>query len=994
MTHVRTSVAQTRPLSVFVGLLVLALVGVAVWLWTRGGDEAVVVAGAGPEAGPGVVGTGPRDRQAEIDARLAGRGSAVSGTIRDPQGQPVAGAKVCVIASGPRLARADRLPVCSESGRDGHYRVDGLLAIRHRVSAMAPRFVPAFHTSGVGVGRRDTIDLRPGQETPDIDIRLEAGGVEIHGVVQDVSGGPIEGARVSAGGVGAGTGISIASSGPDGGFSLWVRPGRMTVWSDTDGYAQGYTDGAAPGHHFELFLTPEAVVIGRVVRVGDGSPVADAEVWVERGDSSSVIIGGGGGAAITDAAGNFRVEGLMPGAYKPRAVADDALGVGAEQVVLGLGETSAPIVIQAHPALFAEGRIVVVGGDYCDDGSVHLRDATQNSEGFGAPEPDGQLRVRGLLAGSYEVTVRCPGHLLAESYPPVVIGAANVAGLRWEVERGQAIRGVVVDARGKPARGLEVGAFSKPDPSQPRTRQSTASQSSDELGRFELAGLRAGPHQVTVNSWRLPRAVPAEPIDVVVPDGQDVDDLRIELPATGEVRGSVRDAKGQPVSQVQLQILTTRGNQTMITADDGSFGFPEVPAGEHRLIASRAGNLLRPPGAGEDDPHWRMISVEAGSLETVNLVVEGPAGRIAGVVRDEGGALVADAFVEASREPESAAAAAGEGARAHDRPRVTDVDGRFTIDGLLAGKYAVRAQRRGGGEALVEHVALGQDVALTIAATGRMAGTVGLDGGGVPAQFSVRLADKATGFSRYDNFFRTGGAWSFAELPEGSYELLINSPEGTHKLSVPLAAGEVLAGVTVELAGLVKVRGTVVDLEGVPVAGVEVRVSADGSVRFGLSDGDRRHITDEAGRYEIDRAPVGVVSLVTQPLSGDDYGTAWSTITIAGGQTEVTLAPIRVVKRRVAAGVAAGDLGFTFKRAGPTEDPLARRLVVAVVRAGGPAAAAGVKVGDEVVTIDGHAVTGENVYLHSSLLTIPAGAVVRLGLAGGVTVAVTAGKAP
>jgi len=780
---------------------------------------------------------------------------------------------------------------------------------------------------------------------------------------------------------------------------MWVRPGRAMVWSDTEGYAQAYSEGVAPGHRFELYLTPESVVVGKVVRAGDGSPVADAEVWVERGDSSSITMSGGSGAVFTDAGGNFRVDGLSPGAYKARAMADDAIGVAAEQVVLGLGETSEPIVIQAHPAFYAEGRIVVADGDGCDDGSVHLRDAAQNSEGFGQPEPDGQLRARGLLPGTYEVTVHCPGHLLAESYPPVVVRDAHVSGLRWEVERGQAIRGVVVDAAGKPAPGLDVGAFSKPDPEQPRARSTTASQRSDEQGRFELAGLLPGAYQVTVNAWSMPRAVPAEPINVMLPDDEDVDDLRIELPAAGEVRGSVRDAKGQPITQVQLQILATRGSQTTRTADDGTFRFAEVPAGEHRLIASRAGNLLRPPGASDDEPAERKVEVKVGDVVTVDLVVAGPAGRITGVVRDEGGAIVADAFVEASREPESAAAAAGEGARARwrasiDRPRLTDADGRFTIDGLLPGKYAVRALRRGGGEALVEHVALGESVELTIEATGRLAGTVSVDGGGVPAQFTVRIHDKTTGFSRRDKFFRTGGAWSFAAVPQGSYEVAVDAPEGTQKLTVPLAAGEVREGVRVELAGMVKVRGTVVDLEGAPVPGVEVRISADGSYSVGQNEADRRHVSDDAGHFEIERAPVGVVALIAWPPPAGDHEMAQSTVKLVGGQPEVSLPPVRLVKKRVAAGATAGDLGYTLKRAEPTDDPLARRLVVAVVRRGGPAAAAGLQVGDEIVTIDGHDVTGANAYLQNSLLKVPPGTVVRIGLARGAILELTAEKMP
>src|SRR5690606_29051115 len=133
--------------------------------------------------------------------------------------------------------------------------------LRYRVSAGAPGRVPAFHVRGEGAARRDTVDLRAGAELREVDIVLAGGGVEIHGVVKDLSGGPVEGATVTSGGLFYGTGMAVTRSGPEGEFSLWVRPGAPPVWARAEGYAGGTDTGAAPGHQFELFLTPEAVLV-------------------------------------------------------------------------------------------------------------------------------------------------------------------------------------------------------------------------------------------------------------------------------------------------------------------------------------------------------------------------------------------------------------------------------------------------------------------------------------------------------------------------------------------------------------------------------------------------------------------------------------------------------------------------------------------------------------------------------------------------------------
>ena len=209
-----------------------------------------------------------------------------------------------------------------------------------------------------------------------------------------------------------------------------------------------------------------------------------------------------------------------------------------------------------------------------------------------------------------------------------------------------------------------------------------------------------------------------------------------------------------------------------------------------------------------------------------------------------------------------------------------------------------------------------------------------------------------------------------------------------------MTAGQDTTGVRVELAPKVTVRGTVVDLDGKPVAGMEVSVSGAGA--WGGGDQDKRNVTDATGRYEVAHAPTGKINVRVSSRNWQDgeYDNASMPAVITASGEAVELPPIRVSKRRIERGEVNGDFGHGLKEPEPGADPMLRRLVVAVVLPGSPAAAAGLKPGDEVISIDGQDVTGPNAYLLNSLTRVPVGAVVNFGLAGGASLAITAGPRP
>jgi protocatechuate 3,4-dioxygenase beta subunit len=963
--------------------------------------------GGSDPAGAGGGAAAEARRRARIDPATVARGS-IEGTVRDPAGAPVEGARVCGLAWSDALpAEAVRGPACVQADAAGRYRLAELLPARYAVDAQARGFAPGRFVEGGALGRwRDRgLQLAAGEARTGVDITLAAGGVEVMGIARDIGGGPIEGAVVSArGSSGSVDGASATvETGADGRFAMWTAPGSLLVRAAADGYADAETSAVAPGQLIELLLTPESVLGGRVVDA-TGAPVPGARVAVagdhgafDDDDDDDVR----SAATYADGEGRFVLTRLTPGRYQPAATAPGWYGRAAESVLLGLGQTIDDVVIRAHPAAVLTGRIVVGDGvTPCAHGSVSLRDRRSGHSDHASAEADGRVVFEALLPGTYEVWVDCLGQAVVQTYPDVeVVAGFDPPEQVWTVGGGGGrLRGIVRGHDGRPAAHASVWATPSTGMVIPGGAAATGAD-----GRFTIDGLAAGTYRVWVSGGRSPFEGSSTTVEVA--DGGEAT-IELRLREGGGVQGVVVDERGRPVARVRVHAVPAPSFaffeffDSTPTRDDGTFALDGLAPGAYQVFAAGPDG---PPGSarggegGDDGPGSVRIEVRAGELAPVKLVLERPVGVIRGRVVDAAGAPVTDAFVDAERAPDGSAArpeAAARGTRWgwSRAPVLTDTAGAFAIEDLARGTYTVRAYRRGGGEAWLEHVAPGQAVTLTLRPTGAIAGTVSRHGGGAPDRMAVTARHLTSGLERSEDLFRTGGAFILRDLPPGRFRVTARSPDGTGATDVEVGEGQVVTGVTIALGGRARVTGRLIAADdGTPLAGTLVSLVSldrqdDDEVSF--DDFVTPTTTSVDGRFAIVSAPVGRVLIIAMVMDWQDGSRhARKVVMLEAGKTH-DVGDLRV-RRTHTPPAERGDLGFTLERSALDGDSGAP-LTVATVRTDGPAARAGLRVGDVIVAIDGEDVRGDP-FAVGELGAARPGVTIALGLARGATVAITAG---
>ena len=434
------------------------------------------------------------------------RGVRVSGTVTDGTSSPIAGINVEVISRNRFVSVSG-----STDASGGYTTFEALPAGDYRVIASSfsdPGLLDELHDGQACQGfecRQLPVTYLSFSDTVNpttVDFTMEAG-VGLSGTVFEADGStPLEGAAVnlvsddgyfSSQALTDATGAySFEALRPTDYRILISHPNRLgQIYPGVDCF--GLSCSADVGSPIALGATPEVQnfslsagnsVSGTVRRESDSTPVEGARVWVFNGLQ-------GGAFSLTDAAGNYTVNGLAEGTFFVRVEPDQALTPGLQRAFLGdvncpasrCGDFGTPVTVEVGDALSGIDLNLAAGGGL----SGTMSDALSNEIlGFvfvsrlelwvasgpyagelaaqSLSDEFGNYSVNGLMPGSYKATfgtsthlgfidtafggAPCPRGSCDQSLLPTVFVTAGTVlpGISATLPRGPVISGRVTDS--------------------------------------------------------------------------------------------------------------------------------------------------------------------------------------------------------------------------------------------------------------------------------------------------------------------------------------------------------------------------------------------------------------------------------------------------------------------------------------------------------------------------------------------------------------------
>ena len=730
-----------------------------------------------------------------------------------------------------------------------------------------------------------------GSERADFRFEQESGVRRMLEVV-DEKGAPLEGLAIAAGENAWPMGIT----GADGRLELigrWDSAHTVRLFAE-DGRSQTVVlepSGREPGPTRVVFRPPVRIA-GRVLAETTRRPLAAALVW-PGADPGKVV--------RTDARGAFEL--IAPPGERFWLQANAAGMLPRARWIERDGRPVPTVTLTLSVAASAAGEVVGPSGKPL--AGVHLEVTAalpaSRPQAFhpdrivsrAVTDPRGRFRLGALQPeGSYELTALKPG--FATRTVSLARPDRLEQRLRIELEKARSGFGTVVDVEDRPLAGAEVEARAVVEPGQRPREPWTAI--SDGSGRFDLADLSGPRLDLTA---RREGYAPLTVRGVEVPAGEGPLDLGTLVLEPGiELAGRVSDPAGEPLAEVEVWLVKTRGRSASLhprrilrgkpataTGEDGKFRIGELERGESfHLFFDRPGYQTA-----------SLQGVEAPSPEPLAVVLE-PASEVRGRVADTDGEPIAGAVVNL-QEPEAEVGSieVRERQPGESRSVASDELGNFVIADLVPGEVEIDAIARGfqPSDPVRLDVAPGQvidDLLFTLERGAELQGRV-TDTAGVGIAEAKLIIERASAESDADGYYRLAG------IPPGYRRLRIRHP-GYNRLQTELEIEPGSQTADWVLEGGWPVSGRVVKDDGTPIAGARVQL----------------RLRERRGRREY------------QAMSGDDGSFYLEAVASGGYDAEVEKAGYARTEMENAVEVADGPVDDVELRLRPGASIVGRIL--------------------------------------------------------------------
>lgn len=418
--------------------------------------------------------------------------------------------------------------------------------------------------------------------------------------------------------------------------------------------------------------------------------------------------------------------------YQPFEIAD---------LTIDSGEVTRELVLPLMRGYTLRGRVFDKGsGGGIGGATIEVREPRavarrgSDAERYEQANADGSFVIEGVPGGDIVIGATARGH--APRYLEVVVDDSTEH-LEIGLSAGGTVAGVVVAQDGQPVSGfVMLGSSVRPD-----------MMKLDETGAFSFPNSGAGRYVLRANTT----AGTARHEFVLAEDERRVD-IVLKVVGGRSIRGVITGLTSEQLKQTHVSLQSKAGYFQATVDDRGAYALSGVPPGRASLTVRGMSRMIH-----------RSVDVPADKDMVLELVFP-PGSRLTGRVT-QGGKPIPDTAIWLQPVSDTNTEYLGR----------TGEDGRYQIDGIVAGEYNIRAE-----DDISRRITIAGDAKLDIDIPSlQLGGRVIEDGTSVPvvdADVFVRGMEAATSRVHNDENTDHFGNFQLTGLEPGAVTLSVYKP--------------------------------------------------------------------------------------------------------------------------------------------------------------------------------------------------------------------------